>query len=160
METSKRLINKTIWVKEAFILSLRLQWVKPIPSQISIRHSQQNWTLSFSRSYYRSEVKALASVWLILHIESIMKKNLKGICQPEELLSTFDEQNSKQKTGSLWRESQLSVEMYAYRECLEAGTEISKPAEVAFMPVSSSSQWAHPPATTSKPTDFLNTVDC
>lgn len=82
-----------------------------------------------------------------------MKKDLKGnyISQLEELLSAFDEQNSKQKTEVSEEKASECVEMYANQECLEAGTEISKPAEVAFMQMSSSSQQAHAAATISKP---------
>lgn len=54
-----------------------------------------------------------------------MKEDFKSnyICKFEEILSKFDEQNSKQKTVSLWRENWLTcVEIYAYQGCLEAGT--------------------------------------
>lgn len=82
-----------------------------------------------------------------------MKENFKSnyVCQFGEILSKFDEQKGKQKTVGLSRENWLTcVEMHAYRGCLEAGSETSKPAEVAFM-LMSSTQRAHPPATTSKP---------
>lgn len=69
VETSKRPINKTIWVNEAFILSLRLQRLKLIRSQINSRCSHQNWAFLMGSGYACSKVEAVASLWLILCID-------------------------------------------------------------------------------------------
>jgi len=55
--------------------------------------------------------------------------------------------NRRQKVLENWL---TYVQMYAHRGCLEEGTEISKPADAAFV-LMSRTQWARPPATAFKP---------